>query len=50
MLKYNYYVIDDFNEPVHYFDTYEAALNYVRGDKKRVFQFDLNKILGECLL
>jgi hypothetical protein len=44
-----YYILDDFNEVLRYFDTYSAALTYCH-DSTRIHMVDLYTILGDCLL
>lgn len=45
----NYYILDDFNEVLRYFDTYNAALTSCH-DATRIHLIDLHKTLGDCLL
>jgi hypothetical protein len=45
----NYYILDDFNEVLRYFDTYSAALTYCH-DAGRIHMVDLYTVLGEALL
>jgi hypothetical protein len=54
MYNYNYYILDDFNEVLRYFDTHEAARLYLLRRNchgaDRIYLVDLYEILGDCLL